>query len=217
MRKNLLLASASSLSLSYFDTRLKYNSEIYDRGVYLGSGSIKFDTSVNALDINYYFPNGFFYLGAGVYESKAKASYRITDGQETLSDDSIDNSGTRWTFRAGVSPVDGLLLWSEFFQNQEVSDEWNINAKYVFGWGGNAVNIEASYETDIDQDRVFLAADYYFDRSLSLGAMYENYEDADNNFGLRARKYFTDSFALEASYLTSSNYDSYRVGVNLRF
>lgn len=70
MRKNLLLASASSLSLSYFDTRLKYNSEIYDRGVYLGSGSIKFDTSVNALDINYYFPNGFFILALASMKRK---------------------------------------------------------------------------------------------------------------------------------------------------
>jgi len=211
------LERASNITLTYSNTRWRFDDEIYLDDIYLGEGDSKVDDRITSADVELYLPNSIFYLGGGISEGKTKFRYRITEGQDTESGSFSEDSGTFWTLRAGIAPVEGLLVWSEFFEDQELSDEWNINAKYVFGWGGNAVNLEAAYEADLEQDKVFLAADYYFDRSLSLGAIYENYEDADNNFGLRARKYFTDKFALEASYLTSEDYDSYRVGVNLRF
>src|SRR5690606_8711398 len=211
------LERASSITLTYSSSRWRFNDSIYFDGSYLGQGNIKADNDLASVDIDFYLANSIFYFGGSVNEEKIEVNFNVTANGETESGSFDDDQGSFWTLRAGIAPADGLLIWSEFFKDQETSDEWNLNAKYVFTWGGNAVNLEAAYDTSLNDDTLYLAADYYLDRSLSLGVLYENSENWDNNFGLRARKHFTDNFSLEASYLTSENYESYRAGLALRF
>lgn len=190
-----------------------------------------------AAAVNFYIPNSIFYVGGSLSESHFKDRSRYHNGEEFIYWSFPDDTSTSWRLRAGVTPTEGLLVWSEFYKDQELDDEWNINAKYVMDWNGNAVNLEASYDRSynkyenphiwsdhINDVRLMLAVDYYLDRTLSLGVTYDRYDlkSWETNYGLRLRKFFTNKFAIDASFMTSDRtYDykaeNYQVGATLRF
>lgn len=181
--------------------------------VYLNLGNTEYKSDAGRSDIyhrslgvDFYVPNTMVYLGAGINEGKSKTAFSGENYSYSTKWDSA------WFVRAGIAPVTGLLVWSEFTEDVDVSDEWNINGKYVIPLSGeHALNIEASYENSYDVvDAITVAADYYLDRNLSLGAGFTNLSydgDGDNNseteYLIRARQFFTDNASLELSYADS--------------
>jgi len=184
----------------------------------------RLDIYQRSLGIDFYIPNSIFYVGAGVNEYKSKYIWPSDEDSNAGSNSSKWNS--EWFVKAGIAPVTGLLVWSEFTENVNVSDEWNINGKYVIPLSGEqALNIEASYEKTYDfVDTITVAADYYLDRNLSLGAGFVNssYDgDGDNNsetgYLIRARQFFTDNASLELSYTDGDYESSLALGGTFRF
>lgn len=201
--------------------------------VYLGLNNYEFKEAGDRLDIyqrtlgvDFYVPNTLFYVGAGVNEYKSKYSWPAEGSFDGGSESSKWQSN--WFIKAGIAPVTGLLVWSEFTEDVDVSDEWNINGKYVIPLSGEqALNVEASYEqSDISYvaDTITGAVDYYLDRHLSLGAGFINnsYEsgsgdDSNTDYFIRARNFFTDNISAELSYTDGDYESSLMLGGTIRF
>ncbi len=183
-----------------------------------GSGQ-KLDLYERTIGIDFYIPDTIFYLGAGATEVKSVASPSL--GTSSGWD-------SRWFVKAGVAPITGLLVWSEFTEDIDISDEWNINGKYVLPLSGEqSLNLEASYEKSklgFTDDTISMAADYYIDRNLSVGAGFVNtsYDSSVNNktetdYFVRARNFFTDKASVEISYVDGKVENSFLIGGTLRF
>jgi hypothetical protein len=200
---------------------------------YLNLGNYEFKENGDRLDIyqrslgvDFYIPNTLFYLGAGIEEHKSKYTWPA-DGDSSAGSSS-NQWDSAWFVKAGIAPVTGLLVWSEFTEDVDVSDEWNIKGKYVVPLTGeHALNIEASYEDSYDSINSFaLAVDYYVDHNLSLGAGFINTSYDDNEFIdsesstdylIRARQFFTDNASLELSYVDGEEESSLLIGGSFRF
>lgn len=194
------------------------------------SDAFRSDIYAREIGIDFYVPNSIFYFGAGVGESKNQTKFAA---------DPVNGSGevrfgmpwqSEWFVKAGVSPIDGLLVWSEFVKDVDVSEQWNINGKYVMALAGErALNIEAGYE---NSDEYFPAetwrgaADFYFDRHLSVGAgfihsTFDNDEwnkgDDSTDYFIRARNYFTDNIGVELEYVSGEYEESVALGASVRF
>ncbi|HSC66790.1 MAG TPA: putative porin [Cellvibrio sp.] len=201
--------------------------------VYLSLANYEFKEAGDRLDIyqrtlgvDFYIPNTMFYLGAGVDEYKSKYTWPSDDYSDGGSDSSKWESA--WFVKAGIAPVTGLLVWSEFTEDVSVSDEWNINGKYVIPLAGEqSLNIEASYESsDISyiDDTISGAVDYYLDRHLSVGAGFVNNSYAssvdsksDTEYFIRARNFFTDNISAELSFADSDEESRLLLGGTIRF
>ena len=201
--------------------------------VYVDLGNYEFKESgyradfyQRALGVDFYIPNTMFYLGAGVNEIKSKVSWPADGEMDAVSFSSKWDS--TWFVKAGIAPVTGLLVWSEFTEDVDVSDQWNINGKYIIPLSGEqALNVEASYEkSDLvtDSDTIAGAVDYYLDRSLSVGAGFSNTsfnspgdDDTTTDYFIRARNFFTDNISAELSYTDGDYEDSLMIGGAIRF
>lgn len=199
--------------------------------VYVGLGNSEFKEAGDRLDIyqrsigvDFYIPNTMFYLGAGVNEFKSKYTWPAEGGFAAGSQSSKWDS--TWFVKAGIAPVTGLLVWSEFTEDVDVSDQWNINGKYVIPLSGEqALNVEASYEkSDISyaEDTIAGAVDYYLDRHLSIGAGFVNVsyasdESSTTDYFVRARNFFTDNISAELSYIDGDYESSLMLGGTIRF
>jgi hypothetical protein len=181
-----------------------------------------------ALGVDFYIPNTMFFLGAGIDEYKSKYTAPAEGG--VFSESSSSKWDSSWFVKAGIAPVTGLLVWSEFTEDVDVSDVWNINGKYVIPLAGeHALNIEASYEKSkigYADDTVTAAVDYYFDRNLSVGAGFSHasfdgneYSDSENDssYFIRARNHFTDNISVDLSYTDGDYENSLTLGGTIRF
>lgn len=184
------------------------------------AAGIRSDTYERSIGVDFYIPNTMFYLGAGVNEVKEK--YTLPAGAGTAS----TKWDSEWFVKAGVAPVTGLLVWTEFTEDIDVSDQWNINGKYVIPLSGEqALNIEASYEkSDIDivESTIAGAADYYLDSNLSMGAgfineSYRSNADSTTDYFVRARNFFTDNISAELAYIDGDYERSLVIGGTVRF
>ncbi|ARU29497.1 putative porin [Cellvibrio sp. PSBB006] len=157
------------------------------------------DLDVVTAGVEFYIPDTIFY---GAAEIK-REDY---DGSSTEND---------WGVRLGLTPITGLLVWTEYYD--EPGYDANIHAKYVVPLGGgNFVNVEGGY-ADYDENDVFdVAADFYFDRTFSVGAGYVDY-DYDDGFLLRTRKFFTPEISAELAYTKFDIADTITIGASFRF
>ena len=199
--------------------------------VYIGLGNFEFKEAGDRLDIyqrsigvDFYIPNTVFYVGAGVNEIKSKYTWPAEGNFAGGNDSSKWDSA--WFVKAGIAPITGLLVWTEFTEDIDVSDQWNINGKYVLPLSGEqALNLEASYaKSDISyaEDTITGAVDYYLDRHLSIGAGFENTsyssdEDSTTDYFVRARNFFTDNISAELTYTDGDYESSLMLGGTIRF
>lgn len=215
----------SSISLTYqqYSSDTAYENatpSLYQREFYRGAVSV-------------YIPDSIFYVSLGV-----------EDGTDTLIVDSgsFTGGGAPVVIRSemeseynqvfatlGITPIDGLLISSDFYEDRDVSDYQNINFKYVTQIGGKDVNFEASYEHGEFYQSIKLSSDYYFDdrTSFGIGATYlkndtsEVYREDQKTYFLRGRKFVTDYTSFDLLYLTSENYsrehEEFKVGASYRF
>lgn len=169
----------------------------------------------------FYIPDSILYVGAGISDEKSKTEWRFRDETEK---ETIDWK-SQWYATAGVTPADGLLIWSNFFQDVDISDYWNINAKYVMplGNGDQWLNLEANYGDLKDEVRVLrLSGDYYFDHYLSVGVGLRQIDEQDDDenyseYFIRAQQFFTDSVAVNLEYVDGEYESRWEVGATARF
>jgi len=143
-----------------------------------------------------YIPDTMFYVGAGVN--------RVSNG----------GSDTSLFATLGLTPIEGLLVTTDFSDD---GYDANIAAKYVVDLGaGNFANFEGEYRDGGNNDYLRLDADFYFDRTLSIGAGYTDNFGGDE-FTLRARNFFTEEVSGEISFTDSEWGDRIMIGGAIRF
>lgn len=213
---------------------LQKASNVYVNGIYSryreNDAEFNYSEKTNGygrlLGADFYIPNSVFYLGAGIAEFKVKSEWRDDGSLERETED----WESQWYVKAGITPIDGLLVWSEFYEDLDVSDFWNLNAKYVMpiGASGQWLNLEARYESSEDEgddaQALSIAGDYYLDSHLSIGGGVthysydsEYYSDNENEYFVRANQYFTDNFAVNLKYADGDYESSWTLGATLRF
>lgn len=159
-------------------------------------------------NLGFYVPNTIFYLGAGYthYSFDYPNSDSESDGQ--------------WSATLGVAPLDGLLVTTEYNEDDDGYDP-NIHVKYVMALAREtALNIEGSVtHNDNGGNATSLLIDYYFTRKFSLGAGYADGDDwnEDDSASLRAKYFITEAFSvgLECGVFTDNN--QYLIDASVRF
>jgi hypothetical protein len=174
-------------------------------------------------DVNYYVPDSMFFVGAGIrqYKTDYEYSYYYPDYGYYEGEYESEWEST-WIGRLGITPVDGLLVWSEFYEHQDLSEYWNLNAKYVKPLANNkAIGIESTFAQISAADSQYLnvVADYYFAQAFSIGAgiSYDDDSDDSSNLLIRSRYFLTDKISLELAYADDEYSNNWRAGGNIRF
>lgn len=136
-------------------------------------------------------PNSDFYVGAGVDHNQQKWE---RNGFKSKFDTTYYNA------EVGYLPAPGLLIAAGLKGYDNDNDDGvdpTIRAKYVTQMGGRDINLEAGASFG-DLDEYNFAADYYIDKTLSIGAdYYKNDLNDVSEFGITARKFFTPQVSLE--------------------
>jgi hypothetical protein len=158
---------------------------------------------------DYYVPNTWLYLGAGVSH---------TDPPDIHSGGNVAvatlGSDTAWEAAIGITPLAGLRLSSSFYQH--VDYQPNLDVKYVGKFGDDHFYGLGLSLVDPDYGDVYynVTADYFFDRTLRLGA--ELGKDLDY-WGLSADKFFTEKASAGLSYTDFEGAHSLGARVAWRF
>ena len=142
--------------------------------------------------VEYFVPNSDFYL-----------SGRLGRTELEVDNTPVDRKVTTYGAEVGYLPAPGLLIAAGL---KGYDNDYNdgvdptLRAKYVTSLSnGKDINLEAGAGFG-DLDEYNLAADYFIDKTLSLGVDYyskdRDYGDT-NEFGINARKFFTPQVSLE--------------------
>ncbi len=170
------------------------------------------DNNRATLGFEYYRPHSWLYLaGSYQYLERNQDSWANVEGQDVHYDYTSDHE--YWSASLGITPLDGWLLATQFGEGGDgelFEGDFNVSSKYVWQLGGGrALNVEGAYFVDNSYNDWRLGADYYFNKTLSLGASIGD----DKTSEIRLKKYLTDSISLEASYWDYDGGYSYRYGV----
>ena len=163
--------------------------------------------------IEYFVPNSDFYLSGNIGRDDIKLN------------NNVDFDTTVYGAEVGYLPAPGLLIAAgvKGYDN-DYSDgvDPTLRAKYVTNLSnGNAINLEAGAAFG-DLDEWNLAADYYLDKTLSLGVDYYDNDLNDNSeFGINARKFFTPQISLEGRVgfgeVGNNDYNKFGLAAKYRF
>lgn len=142
-----------------------------------------------------YFPNSRFYAGA--------ALVRRQNG----------GTDTQLVGTVGILPLAGLLITTSLTDD---GYDPNLRAKYVADLGGgNFINVEAEFLERSADDLLTVIADFYLNRSWSIGAGYaDNYGD---ELTLRTRKFFNNDLSAELTFTDTDWGRRVLLGGTLRF
>lgn len=205
------LQKASSFSVSLSNNSYEYEGD--NQEAYLRSANV-----------TYFIPNSIFFVGAGIAENKWTYEYNFGDEAAPLNGSTDWES--RWSAAVGIAPIDGLQVWSDFFEDTDVSERWNLNAKYVKPLvGERAFGVEVRYSdyNEFDSHSINVSADYYFTHRFSVGAGVgqawsdESYVEDQTTYNIHARHFLTENASVELSY---SDYDystGWQLGGTIRF
>ncbi|MEN0036307.1 MAG: putative porin [Cellvibrio sp.] len=182
------------------------------------------DTYARSLNVNYFIPNSIFFVGAGVSQQKHNI-HNFDGGDDAGVYDYSTDWGSNLNARIGVAPIEGLQIWSDFYENSDISDYWNLSAKYVKPLSNErAVSTEVYYsDNDYGPRTVIVSADYYFTHRFSVGVgaarfMYDgDYRDDTNSYHVRARHFVTENISADLTYFSSDYSDSWMIGGTFRF
>jgi len=146
----------------------------------------------------FYIPENFLYAKAAVIRNSSGGSHE-----------------SDWFTSVGITPIDGLLLTTQYYH--DAGYDANIHAKYVTDVGaGQFINVEAGFtDTDFGTE-AYIGGDYYFDNTFSVGAQVRD-NDADTEYTLRTRKFFTEKFSADAFYMDADFGSTIGVGLAVRF
>lgn len=145
-----------------------------------------YETTTFGAGIEYYVPNSDFYVGANIA--------RTTEEEVGLPDYDLTTYGVE----VGYLPAPGLLIAAGLkgYDNEYTDGvDPTLRAKYVTTIGANDVNLEA-YAGFGDLDEFKVRADYYIDKTLSLGVDYYD-NDLYDELGINAKKFITQQISVE--------------------
>ena len=161
----------------------------------------------------YFVPNSDFYLSGNV------------SGHDLKDNDDLNNDLTTYGAEVGYLPAPGLLIaaglkgWDN---DRDDGVDPTLRAKYVTTLSnGKDINLEAGAAFG-DLDEYNLAADYFIDKTLSVGVDYYSNDINDNDeFGVSARKFFTPQVSLEGRVgfgeVGNADYNRFGVAAKYRF
>ncbi|CAB1207366.1 putative porin [Acinetobacter bouvetii] len=175
------------------------------------------DDNTYGVGAEFYIPNSDFYLGGDV--SRNNTEYRDVLGQKH------DFDTTYYSAEVGYLPAPGLLIAAGvkgYDNDKDDGVDPTVRAKYVTQLAnGKDINLEAGASFG-DLDEYNLAADYFIDKTVSVGADYYNNDLTDQSeFGINARKFFTPQVSLEGRVgfgeVGNNDYNSFGVAGKYRF
>lgn len=161
----------------------------------------------------YFVPNSDFYVSGNVGRDDRKYEYG-SDFDETV-----------YGAEVGYLPAPGLLIAAGvkgYDNDYDDGVDPTLRAKYVTTLSnGKDINLEAGAAFG-DLDEYNLAADYFIDKTLSVGVDYQSKDNGptdDNEFGINARKFFTPQVSLEGrvGFGEAGNTDYNRFGVAAKY
>ena len=175
------------------------------------------DNNTYGVGAEVFVPNSDFYLSGNISKNEAER-FNIL-GQK------YDFDTTYYSAEVGYLPAPGLLIAAGVKGYDNDNDDGvdpTVRAKYVTTLSnGKDINLEAGAAFG-DLDEYNLAADYFIDKTLSVGADYHNNDLTDQNeFGINARKFFTEQVSLEGRVgfgeVGNNDYNSFGVAAKYRF
>jgi hypothetical protein len=175
------------------------------------------DDTTYGVAAEYFVPNSDFYVSGSV--SQNEQEFRDVFGQK------YDWDTTYYSAEVGYLPAPGLLIAAGLKGYDNDADDGvdpTIRAKYVTTLtNGKDINLEAGAAFG-DLDEYNLAADYFIDKTLSIGADYLNNDIEDRSeFGISARKFFNQQVSLEGRVgfgeQFNNDYNTFGVAAKYRF
>ncbi|WOE41453.1 putative porin [Acinetobacter chinensis] len=162
--------------------------------------------------IEYFVPGSDFYVSGNVGRQDVKFKH------------GNDLDTTLYSAEVGYLPAPGFLIAAGvkgYDNDYKDGVDPTIRAKYVTQVGGKDINLEAGAAFG-DLDEYNLAADYFIDKTFSVGADYYSNDLNDNNeFGINARKFFTPQVSLEGRVgfgeVGNNDYNKFGVAAKYRF
>jgi len=156
------------------------------------------DSDFTLLGGEVYIPNTMFYLGMDY------AYFPGTGGE------------TAWGIKAGVTPIDGLLVTTSFYE--DVDYEPNLTAKYLLPLNnGNTLVLNGNFEQSDDfGDTVRAGLDYYFSRNTGLGFNITDFDGNQEN-EIHITHFFTEDAYAGLSYADDDFSDTISVSGGFRF
>jgi len=158
----------------------------------------------------FYIPNSDFYASANIGRTYAKVKGFKQVGE------------TDYAAEVGLLPITNLLVAVGVagFDNQSDSEtDPTIRAKYLTKIGSNDVNFEGRARFGNHDDNYDVSADYYLDRTLSIGASYDltTADHVDNTYsiGLNARKFIQSNISIQGGLNAGQYVGNNDFGVNV--
>lgn len=163
--------------------------------------------------VEYFVPNSDFYVSGNVGR------------QDIKFDNGADYDTTLYGAEIGYLPAPGLLIAAGLKGYDNDNDDGvdpTLRAKYVTTLSnGKDINLEAGAAFG-DLDEYNLAADYFIDKTLSVGAdYYSNDLNDKSEFGVTARKFFNQQVSLEGRVgfgeVGNNDYNKFGLAAKYRF
>jgi hypothetical protein len=163
--------------------------------------------------VEFFVPNSDFYLSGNI----GRQDIEFNNG--------ADSDTTLYSAEVGYLPAPGFLVAAGLKGYDNDHDDGvdpTIRAKYVTQLSnGKDINLEAGASFG-DLDEYNLAADYFIDKSFSVGADYYSNDLNDvNEFGVNARKFLTPQVSLEGRVgfgeVGNNDYNKFGVAAKYRF
>ena len=138
---------------------------------------------------------------------------------------SAKNKTTTYAAEVGYLPAPGLLIAAgvKGYDNKNNDGiDPTIRAKYVTTLtNGKDINLEGGASFG-DLDEYFIGADYYIDKTLSVGVDYYDNDLANSSeFGVKARKFINPQLSLDGRLgfgdVGNNDYNKFSVGASYRF
>lgn len=191
---------------------------------YTQIGDVK--NNVYGIGGEYYVPNSEFYLSANVERDELKFKRDVKSNIDLKKfNTTFYGAEVGYQFAPGLLIAAGVKGYDNDYKN---SADPTLRAKYVTNLNnGQAINLEAGVGFG-DLDEWNLAADYYLDKTLSVGVDYydkdhnKDYNIAnDRQVGINARKFVTPQVSLEGRVgfgkADHSDYNTYGIAAKYRF
>jgi len=173
----------------------------------------RFDSSVGHLDqwrlsSDFYWPNSWVYLGAGVTRSDTIEPNVDANGNFFVS----RGHASAWDATVGITPFAGLRVSTSFYEDADY--EPNVDVKYVgrlgndhfYGFGLNLIDPDGG-------DLTYQAsADYFIDRTLRVGGQL-----GEHHWGLSADKFFMEKLSVGLGYTDFDGGDAVTLRAGWRF
>ena len=175
------------------------------------------DDNTYGVGAEIFIPNSDFYLSGNISQNETELFNGL--GQK------YDFDTTYYAAEVGYLPAPGLLIAAGLKGYDNDNDDGvdpTLRAKYVTTLSnGKDINLEAGAAFG-DLDEYNLAADYFIDKTLSVGADYHNNDLTDQSeFGVNARKFINQQVSLEGRVgfgeVGNNDYNSFGVAAKYRF